>query len=98
MDECQLICYPRSGTCSLRRGVCCVLLTFFPFKYFIQIPFLPPKLKVKLPLNSWHFTVPGENKVAPLSINGVLYSVMYVMYMYLDSEQVYHMSNHQEEI
>ena len=28
MDEHQLACYPRNGTCSLRGSICCVLLTF----------------------------------------------------------------------
>ena len=29
MDDRQLVCYARNGTCSLRGSVCCVLLTFF---------------------------------------------------------------------
>ena len=28
MDERQLVCYPKDGTCSFRGSVCCVLLTF----------------------------------------------------------------------
>ena len=51
MDERQLVCYSRSGTCSLRGSVCCVLLIFSPFKYPLQIPHEQPKLKVLLPLN-----------------------------------------------
>ena len=30
MDERQLVCYPRSGTCSLRNSVGCVKATFSP--------------------------------------------------------------------
>ena len=28
MDERQLVCYPRSGTCSLMGSVCCVVCCF----------------------------------------------------------------------
>ena len=52
MDEHQLVGYPRSGTCSLGRSVCCVPLIFFPFKYPFQIPKSQPKLKVLLPLKA----------------------------------------------
>ena len=31
MDESQLVCNSKGGTCSLRNSVCCVLITFFPF-------------------------------------------------------------------
>ena len=31
MDESQLVCYSKGGTCSLRNSVCCVLITFLPF-------------------------------------------------------------------
>ena len=51
MDERQLVCYPRSGTRSLRGRVCCVLFTFSPFKYPLQVPLSRPKFKVLLPLN-----------------------------------------------
>ena len=37
MDKCHLVCYPSSGTCSLRGCVSCILLSFFPFNY-PQIP------------------------------------------------------------
>ena len=36
MDERQLVCYPRNGTCFLRSSVCCFLLAFSPFKYPLQ--------------------------------------------------------------
>ena len=29
MDDRQLVCYLRNGTCSLRVSVCCVLFIFF---------------------------------------------------------------------
>ena len=38
MDERQLVHYPRSGTSLLRGSVCCVLLTFSPFKYPLKSP------------------------------------------------------------
>ena len=51
MDERQLVCYPRSGTCSLRGSVCCVPINFFSLlKYPFQIPYSQPKLKILLPL------------------------------------------------
>ena len=55
MDERQLVCYPRSGTCSLRGTVCSVLVTFSPSKYFFQIPYSRPKFEVLLPLNIYTF-------------------------------------------
>ena len=51
MDDCQLVCYPRSGTCSLRESVCCAPVTFFPFKYLLQITSNDHNYKVLLPLN-----------------------------------------------
>ena len=32
MGERQLVCYPRSGACSLRNSVCRVLTAIFAFK------------------------------------------------------------------
>ena len=49
MDDRQL--YPRSGTCSHRRIVCCHSINFFPFKFPLQIPLLLPTFKVLLTLN-----------------------------------------------
>ena len=32
-DHHELVCYLKSGTCSLRSIVSCVLIAFFPFKF-----------------------------------------------------------------
>ena len=38
MDEHQLICYLKSGTCLLRNSVCCAhVITLFPFKSPLQL-------------------------------------------------------------
>ena len=57
MDDRQFICYPRRSTCSLRGSVCCVPLTYFLFKYPLQIPWLQSKLKVLLHLSYQKYTM-----------------------------------------
>ena len=57
MDDRQFICYPRRSTCSLRGSVCCVPLTYFLFKYPLQIPWLQPKLKALLHLSYQKYTM-----------------------------------------
>ena len=52
MDDRQLVCYPRNGTCSLRRSVCCFLLIISPFKYPLQIPHHDQHLRCWSPLTS----------------------------------------------
>ena len=52
MDERQLVCYPRSGTCSLTGSVCCVLLTFFPFKISSPYSIITTKINPLLTLKA----------------------------------------------
>ena len=75
MDDCHLVRYPRSGTYSLIKGsTSYVLLTFFPFKYPLQISQSLPKFEVLLPLNSLLIAYIsmyklGDDLVASLSSN-----------------------------
>ena len=48
MDEHQLVCYPRSGTCSLLKGKC--LLCSINFFSLFNILSKFPKLTLLLPL------------------------------------------------
>ena len=57
MGDRQLVCCPKSGTSSLRGSVFYVLLTFFPFRYPLQIPLSRPKFEVLLPLQPGFYII-----------------------------------------
>ena len=57
MGDRQLVCCPKSGTSSLGGSVFYVLLTFFPFRYPLQIPLSRPKFEVLLPLQPGFYII-----------------------------------------
>ena len=60
-NERQPVCYPRSGTCSLKSSVCCVLITFSSSNFLSNSPNHDQNMTCCSPLKGLVFTSDAAN-------------------------------------